>query len=155
MSLCPRNLQIARRWLRRYARFLGRGGPLPDGDLEAIADLGLVMALRYYRPSGAAALSTYARRWVLGEVRRAVGAEHRHREAARAALGPTAEPPLAERRLRVRQLLAGLTTEEAEVLWGHAVQGEPLAAVGTKLGRSRVWAHRVYARALRRARAAG
>jgi DNA-directed RNA polymerase specialized sigma24 family protein len=137
----------SRPWLRAYAiRLAAASRPeLDRKDAAALADLGLVLAARRYDPARGYAFSTYARRWVAGEVLRA-GKEARRwaRHAVPEEEAHASAPATAEASAILRDVLGGASEEELHVLWVHGVQGHSLAEASRRVGHHRAWGHRVW-----------
>jgi DNA-directed RNA polymerase specialized sigma24 family protein len=138
----------SRPWLRAYAvRLAARCRPgLAREDAMALADLGMVLAASRFDPSKGYAFSTYARRWVAGEVLR-VGAEEA-RWSQRVSLtgedlAQKQKAPL-DARLVVREILAEATPPQRHVLFQHGLLGHSLAEASRQVGRHRAWGHRAW-----------
>ena len=138
----------SRNWLRRYAVGLAaRCRPdLGREEAASLADLGLVLAAKRFDATRGYAFTTYARRWVAGEVLRA-GREAAHWSRAEpwcAVADTSTGIDSVHARIALRSALAKTSKAERHVLWVHGAQGHSLAEASRAVGRHRAWGHRAW-----------
>lgn len=159
----------------RASRYVGCGVDFKDLVQEGC--LGLLKAIRNWRPDGGASLGTYARRWIDVEIRRAVGTDRGghlrprpigesldappdHKgERARTlheVLPDTSTPSPEEVAIRrerlnkLRSVLDRLSSKERDVVVGHVVNEKTLQETGERLGVTRERARQIELKALGR-----
>lgn len=149
------HLLRSREWLHRYAVWLSRNDRdlLTADEARAVADLAIVHARNRFSVARKVEFASYARRWVLGAIRRSLAREVRQRAIAAALLpfsdggGPPAFLGVAEganpyQVCLAREVLGDLDTGERAVFVAHAVGGETLAGAAERSHRHRAWAVR-------------